>query len=278
MKLAYSTLACPGWTWQQAIQAALDMGYQGIEWRMIDGELVSAKTPPETARRIRSRMESSGLASCALDSSIHLAVAPGDTRDSMVREGRGMVRLAAELGTRMLRVFIGQYPPGTPRDTALQWARDSLGEILPDAARAGVALALEVHSFEGRGKNVDGTSDSSLCRMVADALRSPSLGILWDVTNPLDEGEPLSETWANVRDHLLYLHVKDARRRAAGGLEYVPCGEGEFDLPEMMRLLRSHGFDGWLSFEWEKKWHPELAEPESALPRFVSAMGKLLAR
>jgi sugar phosphate isomerase/epimerase len=272
MKLAYSTLACPGWTWEKAIDAALSLGYHGVEWRLVDGEMVSAATPAATIGRIRSRMQSCGLESCALDSSIQLAVPPGDQRRATAREGRSMLDLAAELGTRMLRLFIGRYPPATSEHDALQWVQDGLWEILPAAERAGVAVALEVHSFEGRGRNVDGTSDSSLCRRVCDAMRSPSLGILWDVGNPFDEGEPLAETWENVREHLLYVHLKDARRRPGGGLQYVPCGEGEIDLPEIVRLLRARRFDGWLSFEWEKKWVPELAEPEVALPLYVAAM------
>ena len=28
-------------------------------------------------------------------------------------------------------------------------------------------------------------------------------------------------------------------------------------------------YDGFISFEWEKKWHPEIADPEIALPHFT---------
>ena len=39
--------------------------------------------------------------------------------------------------------------------------------------------------------------------------------------------------------------------------------------------LHAQGYDGWYTFEWEKRWHPELAEPEIALPAgaaFVRAL------
>jgi hypothetical protein len=36
--------------------------------------------------------------------------------------------------------------------------------------------------------------------------------------------------------------------------------------------LRNDGYQGYYSFEWEKLWHPELEEPEVALPAYVSAM------
>jgi len=44
---------------------------------------------------------------------------------------------------------------------------------------------------------------------------------------------------------------------------------------EVVRVLAEHGYDGYLSFEWEKMWHPELAEPETAFPRFVEHMRSL---
>jgi sugar phosphate isomerase/epimerase len=152
--------------------------------------------------------------------------------------------------------------------------------VLPTAKELGVIVALEVHSFDGRGRNVNGTSDSALCRRVVEACKSPSLGILWDVGNPYNEGEKLAETWENVKGHVTYLHVKDEKRLPpnAQGVQdwkYVLCGEGDVELKEMFSLLKKSGFKGWASFEWEKKWHPELAEPDIALPHYVKAMRTL---
>jgi sugar phosphate isomerase/epimerase len=36
--------------------------------------------------------------------------------------------------------------------------------------------------------------------------------------------------------------------------------------------LRAAGYAGWLSVEWEKRWHPDLAEPEVALPHFAKIL------
>ena len=49
---------------------------------------------------------------------------------------------------------------------------------------------------------------------------------------------------------------------------------------ESLAALRAAGYDGWLTVEWEKRWHPELAEPEVALPRErrdVAALARLEA-
>ena len=276
MRLAFSTLACPDWSWSEAIRAARSYGYEGIEWRTIDGQLVTPSLPNDTARAIASAMRSEGLETCALDASVQMALGPGEERQKAVQEVLEMLEVARALDAGFLRVFIGKYPPQTPDATAIRWVADGLAEALPKASALGIGIALEVHSFEGRGKNVNGTSDSTLCRQVVEACASPSLGILWDVGNPYLEEEPLSETWGNVKGHLLYLHVKDQKRLADGAWKYVLNGEGDVDLARMAALLRGQRFTGWLSYEWEKKWHPELADPGVALPHYVSAMRALL--
>ena len=36
--------------------------------------------------------------------------------------------------------------------------------------------------------------------------------------------------------------------------------------------LRGIGYAGYLSFEWEKRWHPEIEDPEVAFPRYIEYM------
>jgi sugar phosphate isomerase/epimerase len=54
-------------------------------------------------------------------------------------------------------------------------------------------------------------------------------------------------------------------------------GEGQLPLAESIALLHASGYDGWLQFEHEKRWHPELLEPEVAFPAFTAWARKLVA-
>jgi hypothetical protein len=36
-----------------------------------------------------------------------------------------------------------------------------------------------------------------------------------------------------------------------------------------LSVLRELHYDRFLSFEWEKKWHPEIEDAEVALPHFM---------
>lgn len=44
----------------------------------------------------------------------------------------------------------------------------------------------------------------------------------------------------------------------------------------MLRLLQSGGFDGWINLEWEKRWAPELAEPEIVFPQYAARLRQWL--
>ena len=63
-----------------------------------------------------------------------------------------------------------------------------------------------------------------------------------------------------------YVQVKDAVRLPGDDQwQLVPLGEGEVPVRELVGLLPAAGYDGWVSLEFEKKWHPELAPPEESL-------------
>ena len=47
-------------------------------------------------------------------------------------------------------------------------------------------------------------------------------------------------------------------------------GRGQFPAEEVLEALRGAGYDGFVSFEWEKRWHPEIDEPEVAFADFAT--------
>jgi sugar phosphate isomerase/epimerase len=55
-------------------------------------------------------------------------------------------------------------------------------------------------------------------------------------------------------------------------------GGGDLPVPSILSTLHNRNYNGWLSVEWEKKWHPEIAEPEIAIPQDAEVLRKYLAR
>jgi sugar phosphate isomerase/epimerase len=96
-------------------------------------------------------------------------------------------------------------------------------------------------------------------------------------------GETPAQTYEYVDGRIFYIHLKDAvhdpehERAMADGWRYVPPGSGQLPLAEGIALLRDRGYDDWLMFEHEKRWHPELEEPEDILPQFVSWVRPLIS-
>src|SRR2546421_12759999 len=70
--LAYSTLACPGWSLERCVEAAREHGYDGLELRLVDGELIDPAMPEAERARIGRLLAGSGLGLGALDSSVRL--------------------------------------------------------------------------------------------------------------------------------------------------------------------------------------------------------------
>jgi sugar phosphate isomerase/epimerase len=92
---------------------------------------------------------------------------------------------------------------------------------------------------------------------------------LWDIHHTYRAGESPEQSVADLGKSIAYVHVKDGRPRTdtSEGWELCLINEGIVPLREAFSALKHDGYDGYLSLEWEKKWHPDLADPEIALPQ-----------
>jgi fatty-acyl-CoA synthase len=246
MQVAFSNLAAPGWTLERTVEAVHELGYDGLELRLLDGEPIDVARLSATRRRAVAAALP-GVQLVCLDTSIELA-------GTFERELPAALELAREWGTDTVRVFGGDV--ADLGDVARR-----LGPLLePD-----VAVALETHDFFASALRV-----AELVRLVDN----PSLAAIWDVHHPTRVGESPADVVRALGSSIRLAHVKDARRRA-DDWELVPLGEGEVPVAECLSELRGAGYDGWLTVEWEKRWHPELAEPEAALPHELAVLRRL---
>ena len=59
-----------------------------------------------------------------------------------------------------------------------------------------------------------------------------------------------------------------------GKEQYLFLGQGDSPIFDAIKILYDDGYKGFYSFEWEKLWHPEIAEPELALADYPKAMAR----
>ena len=269
MKLAYSTLACPNWTFEQCIDAAQRCGYGGLELRLLDGEIISGALDGAQRQRIRASAARAGLPIIGLDTSVRIAQPDVQSRADQIQEGRALLQLAHDLEAPFIRVFGG--PPGGVSETEAGGSAVATLEPLARRGRElGVAIALETH---------DAFSSSALVALVISQVNDPGVGALWDCLHPYRLGETPQETARRLAGHLLHVHVKDGQRPQTQPDDWklTLLGEGAVPTLEILQALQAIGYDGWLSVEWEKKWRPELAEPEVALPQHAAALRAYLS-
>jgi sugar phosphate isomerase/epimerase len=260
-RIAFSTLAFPGADLATVLSLGRSWGYAGVELRLIDGELIDPAMQPEERARVKRTLAGGGLPAVAVDSSIRLA---GDDPGPELRQ---FLELASDWEAPLVRVFGGELPGDNPaRRTRLEAAARALEKAAPVAERLGVAVGLETH---------DSFSASAVVAELLALVDSPAVGAVWDSHHPYRMGESAAEVWANLGRRVLLAQVKDARRdpARADGWQLVLLGEGEVPVRDMLALLADGGYPGWISVEWEKRWHPELAEPAVALPQHLAVLG-----
>jgi sugar phosphate isomerase/epimerase len=262
MRYAFSTLACPGWPIDEAIDAASRFGYAGLELRLLDGEVIDPRADREAVLRGAALAREAGLAVCALDSSCRLTEPDAQRRHAEIETLRRWIDLAAATAAPVVRVFGGPDTPGRSVQAGTATAAEVLNEIAPDAEASGVTIALETH---------DSFSSAQRVAAVLSQVPSPAIGCLWDMLHTHLAGEAPDEVAELIGPRIRHVHVKDGTH-ATGSLRLTLLGDGEAPLVGSLRMLDAIGYDGWISVEWEKKWHPEIAEPEIALPRHIEVL------
>jgi sugar phosphate isomerase/epimerase len=272
MKLSFSTLGCPDWSFEDILAGGKACGFDGVGFRGVGGEIDLTKVPEFSASRraaTRRRLADAGLAPAMILSGARLIV-PAAEVEANLRLAESHIELAAALGAPAVRVFGGQFPIGLSRAAAVERAAERLRRLGDFAGARGVAVLLETH---------DDFTAPALLRRVLEAADHPAIGAVWDSHHTFRLAEcGMQEAWDAIGPWVRSVDVKDSITDLAAplGYRYVPLGEGDVPVAEAVRVLRAGGYDGWLTCEWEKLWHPDLAPPEIAFPQFIAEMRRLL--
>ena len=266
-RLAFSTLAFPAATLATALSLGRSWGYSGVELRLIDGELIDPAMDAAARTQVRRTLAHGGLPAVAVDSSIRLTGA--DPLPSLL----GFLQLASDWEAPLVRVFGGELPADDPANAArrqaqLESAARVLETVAPAAERLGVAVGVETHDSFSASSVV-----AELLAMVSSGAAGP-VGAVWDSHHPYRMGESPAEVAGNLAGRILLAQVKDALRapQRPDGWQLVLLGHGEVPVPAMLASLAQAGYQGWISVEWEKRWHPEIEEPEIALPQHLAVL------
>src|SRR5258708_25754072 len=103
MKLAFSTLGCPDWNIETVAEAVVRYGYDAVEWRVVDGSILSPETPEHTLHRLVTLTREYHLSVAALDTSCQFVQADAAARQRTPRDAQVIAAPAPPPGA--------PYPP-----------------------------------------------------------------------------------------------------------------------------------------------------------------------
>ena len=267
LPIGFSTLGCPAWNWLKILDFAEQHGFRAVELRGLEGTMDLPSRAEFAAAQIeqsKKEVARRGLLISCVSSSANMHEA-GAEREKQLADARRFIDLAAGLDAPYVRVF-GNKLVG-PRDAAVEHIAASLRELGDYAAPKNVAVLVESHGD---------FTNSAILRDILEKAASPHVGLLWDAHNTFVEGqEDPAITVSQLGKYIRHTHLKDSRTEN-GQDHYVLTGRGEVPVKRQVELLVAAGYTGYYSFEWEKAWHPEIAEPEVAIADFARVMARYL--
>jgi Sugar phosphate isomerases/epimerases len=181
---------------------------------------------------------------------------------------RRFIDLASALGVPYVRVFGNKYVAGVSRDAVLDHIAAGLRSLGDYAGPRNVVVLLETHG--------DFTDSPTLLELMRRSA-SPHAALLWDAHHTFAFGHEQPEaTFAAFGTYVRHVHLKDSVPEG-NDRRYVLTGTGDVPVARQVATLVKSGYRGVYCFEWEKRWHPEIAEPEVAFPQFARTVARYLA-
>lgn len=263
MKFALSTLGLPGMPIPEVARLAARTGYDGVELRAHPESHIHPDLNPAQRKEITAEFTASGIEILSIAGYARVADPDDDTNLPQ------LLILARDLGASYIRVFPGATggadnpDASNADDTAVQ----RLTEAAHHASTAGIRILLETHDSHRTGE-----ATARVLNRVGDEDGKDNLGALWDVMHTWLGGETPAESYGHLAPHLGYTQVKDIA--SAEDTTPLPLGKGVLPLSECLALLPP---DGWVCWEYEKRWYPEAAPLPGLLQAGREYLTQLLA-
>ncbi len=252
MKLSFSTRGWQDLSWEEIIDSAREMDFDGIEvYNVFHKPELCDRGGPFHAYAVAStyrEMREKGLSIPCFDSPYDLSSLDDEAMASL----QELMRLAADLRTPYCSAWASQ--DDLPRITA------ALEKLIPLAEALDVTLLIKTCGL---------FSSTARLRELLDHFACDQIGVLWDVHHPYrDCGESPAVTITNLGAYVKHVHMRDSTD--AETFELI--GEGNFPVDAVMGALESVDYAGFISLEWKPKWLEELTDREVIFPHFVNYM------
>ncbi len=222
------------WDLEKLAKVAKEAGYDGVEprtdmgmkHRLSVGFRDEPRTSAEEIEKAIKLFRDAGVSFASIATGVQFSSADPQVRKRNVEEAKEYIKLADQLGAKVVRVFSGRVPPRVRRVEAVDYVVKCLNEVGRFAKDYDVSPLMEQHD------DWDHTVD--LCDVMKKVTEERE-GVLWNQTT-ID-----GQSFELLKDRLKHFHIHDSS----------PA------ILETMRLLKTIDFDGYLSLEVGSQPNPE---------------------
>ena len=223
------------------LKVVRELGMDHICLRAADGKGVADYTPEEFAASIAPRLEAAGVKLSSLGSPIgKIGIHDEEGYAKQLAQLESLCQICKLSGCRYIRMFSFWMPKGENPDDYTDLVLQKLAGFAKVAEKYDVIL---IHENE---KDIYGDI-ARRCKVILDRLASPHFKAAFDFANFVQCGEDTEKCWEMLKEHVVYIHIKDAVR---GNNENVLCGTGDGKIPQLLKtILRRDGYRGFLTLE-----------------------------
>ena len=263
MKISFSTIACPDYSWVDIYSMAKDLGFDGIEIRGMGDDFAAYKAMPFTEAnrpKTMAKLKALNIEIPCLSSGCCLKFKEKEAET--IAELTEYCKLAQQINAPYIRVLADlEATPNGEVDDA--YVAEQLKKLAPIAAQYDVTLLVETNGVY---------SDTHRLRALLDSVNSHKIAALWDMHHPYRfAGESPEQTVANLGELIKYVHIKDSVMEN-GKVVYKMMGEGDLPIQKMIEALQSIQYTGYVSLEWVKLWMPNLLDAGVVFPQYAEFM------
>jgi sugar phosphate isomerase/epimerase len=261
MKLSFWTLGTPGWSNEAVVSAAARFGYQGVDLRCTPGGNVALNSSAQEIDEVKRLFSASGIEIASVLAYNKRGDESGVDWPAIDADLVENARVAAGLGARSMRVNAGRPSADRGWEVYLKGLAEVIGRAI--ATVPDVDLLVQNHP---------GSINAAQAGELASLIDSDRFGIGLSPDHCVDMQEDTIAVTEQIAPWVRQVHLADRERLADGRLKACLPGAGFVPNQQVLDILLQQGFEGWVSFKWEKPTYPDLPDAEVALPHFVSYM------
>ena len=241
------------------IELASTLGVDGLEF--YSGFL---RDDPAFLHQVKDALEKHSLAMPMLCCSPDFTQPDPALLHAEVEREKRMIEMTAFFGGQYCRVLSGQRRPGLDRKDGVAQVVRVFKDLLPFAEQHGIVLTMENHYKDNYWEYPEFAQKMDVFTEIVDQIDSPWFGVNFDPSNALLAGEEPLVLLERVKDCVRTMHASDRflksgtledlrREENAAGyasrLAHGVIGKGLNDYDAIFTVLRSVGFQSWISIE-----------------------------